>query len=283
MPTNLNPQVSWSVGTCGISDPAWVGNFYPLGTRTSKWFEYYVTRFGSIELNTTFHRMPTTKSIQRWARITPQHFRFSLKCLSDITHGGAYRLLKPGTIDLAKQFFDVIQELGPKLSVVLLQFLPKFTEEYRSKLFQFLDRISCPTRLVVELRHDSWWKPQIAAELRDRGISWAAADLASHPYVAQIPLKGQLKTFGLRPIISTTDFLYARWIGEHRQFPVHVEEYFDSTLRLAWWHERLKRVSEQYPNIRHIYAFFDNDFSGHAPTAALRFAKLVGLPTFWNT
>jgi uncharacterized protein YecE (DUF72 family) len=83
--------------------------------------------------------------------------------------------------------------------------------------------------------------------------------------------------FDLRPVISTTDFLYARWLGQHHQFPVHREERFDSTPRLTWWFERLTHVIENYPNIRQVYAFFDNDFSGHAPNAARRFADKVDL------
>jgi len=123
----------------------------------------------------------------------------------------------------------------------------------------------------------------MAHALRERDISWVAADLASYPRVAEVPIQQQLGLFGLRPIIATADFLYARWLGKHRQFQVHVEEYFDSTPRVIWWFERLTHVLKKYPSVRHVYAFFDNDFSGHAPTAARRFADKVNLPRFWET
>ena len=102
--------------------------------------------------------------------------------------------------------------------------------------------------------------------------------LTRYPMIATVPAEGELRRFGLRTIVSTTNFVYARLIGKHGQFPVHRKKYFDSTPRVRWWLERIKRVVARQPNVRCVYVFFDNDFSGHAPAPARRFADLLGLP-----
>jgi uncharacterized protein YecE (DUF72 family) len=281
--SSLDSLIPWHVGTCGISDSDWNGNFYPQGLHPIDRLGHYATRFNAIELNTTFHAIPRRDVVRRWKTVTSSTFHFCLKFPEKVTHGPPDQLLEASTLETAKQFFDVIQELDQKLKVVLIQFPKSFMAFHRSTLLRFLDRISCPARLVIEFRHDSWWTPATAYELRIRGIGWAVADLASYPEIAKVPLNGQLKLFGLSKIISTTDFLYVRWLGKHHQFPVHVEEYFDSTPRITWWHERLTRVMRACPDVRHVYAFFDNDFSGHAPHAACRLTDKVGLPRFWET
>ena len=275
--SNLKSSICWRVGTCGISDSDWIGNFYSRGLRTIDRLGYYAERFNAIELNTTFHAIPRREYVKRWTDVTPPNFRFSVKFLKEVTHGPSDYLVAAQTLETAKRFFDVIQELGEKLAIVFMLFPPWFSAIHRPTLLQLLDRISCPARLVIEFRNDSWWTPTTANALRERNIGWVAADLGSFPLVAEVPVKGRLLPFGLRPIISTTDFLYARWLGKHLQFPEHTEERFDSTPRVAWWLERLMHVTKSYPNIRDVYAFFDNDFSGHAPTAARRFADKVNL------
>ena len=276
--TDASSPVSWAVGTCGISDSDWIGNFYPRGLQPIDRLAYYAGHFNSIELNTTFHAIPARKVVQRWREVTPAEFRFCIKFPEDVTHGSPERLSEAGTIDTAVRFFDVISELREKLSVVLMQFPPWFSAKHRSTLLRFIDRIRCPARLVVEFRHYSWWTPATAMALRERHIGWATADLASCLKSVTAPPEGQLRSFGLTQLISTSDFLYARLIGKHHQFLTHREERFDSMPRLTWWSERLKRVLAAYPDVRGAYVFFDNDFSGHAPNAATRFADLVHLP-----
>jgi len=283
MRNSLDSSVSWYVGTCGISDSDWNGNFYPKGLRQIDRLAYYATRFNAIELNTTFHNIPERKHVRRWESVTPSDFRFCIKFLRDVTHGPPNRLLEAGTLETVRRFFDIIRELGQKLAVVLMQFPPSFSAVHLLTLLQLLDRTSCAAHLALEFRHHSWWAPATAHAMRERDIGWAVADIGSCPEIAKVPTKEQLGSFGLRRIISTTDFLYVRGLGKHLQFPVHVGEYFDSTPRITWWFERLMHVLKACPKIHHAYVFFDNDFSGHAPTAAHRFADKVNLPRFLET
>jgi hypothetical protein len=53
--------------------------------------------------------------------------------------------------------------------------------------------------------------------------------------------------------------------------------------RTNWWFGQLTNVVESNPDVRQVYAFFDNDFSGHAPNAARRFADKLNLPCVFET
>ena len=276
--TDIRRPVSWFVGTCGISNPQWVGNFYPRGLRSIERLAYYAGHFNSIELNTTFHAIPERWKVQRWKDATPCNFRFCVKFPREVTHGRPESLLKTDTLRKASRFFDVVQELGEKLALVLLQFPPWFSSSHRSALLRFVDLVRGSTPLVLEFRNTNWWTPATEAALRERNIGWATADLTSHPEVAPRCDNGQVQSSGLRQLICTTDFVYVRMIGKHHQFRFHVEEYFDSTHRLTCWLDELTRILKGRTDVRRVYTFFDDDFSGHAPTSARRLANMVKLP-----
>lgn len=176
------------------------------------------------------------------------------------------------------RIIDVAENLGDKLAVILPQFPHTFTADEYPVLIRFLDHFARSPRMAVEFRHEGWWRQHIAAELRGRRIAWVAADRARQREAAYSPTQKTFARRGLRSIISTADFLYVRWLGRHGQFLDRRQEHFDPTPRLEWWGDRLRNVLNSYSNVQRVYAFFDNDFSGHSPTTANRFAEIVGLP-----
>ena len=79
------------VGTSGYSYPEWRGSFYPERFPGAQMLPYYAERFGTVELNNTFYRMPTVKTIAGWDRDTPVGFVFALKAPRRITHDARLR------------------------------------------------------------------------------------------------------------------------------------------------------------------------------------------------
>ena len=59
------------LGTQGWSYPSWVGPFYPQGTSTSKFLDYYATQFNTVELDTTFYAIPRESTVKGWRERTP--------------------------------------------------------------------------------------------------------------------------------------------------------------------------------------------------------------------
>ncbi|TMQ69689.1 MAG: DUF72 domain-containing protein, partial [Candidatus Eisenbacteria bacterium] len=64
------------VGTSGYSYKEWIGSFYPEKLPASRMLRFYGERFGTVEINNTFYRMPTIPLLERWAGEVPPGFRF---------------------------------------------------------------------------------------------------------------------------------------------------------------------------------------------------------------
>ena len=75
------------VGTSGYSFRDWVGTFYPPGTRAKDMFAFYVRHFHTVEVNSTFYRMPSAATLDAMARQTPPEFAFWVKVLPRINDG----------------------------------------------------------------------------------------------------------------------------------------------------------------------------------------------------
>ena len=72
--SNLPPA---RVGTSGWHYTSWRGPFYPEGTKTKDFLSFYITRFGTTELNNPFYRLPTEASVECWCDNTPDYFVFA--------------------------------------------------------------------------------------------------------------------------------------------------------------------------------------------------------------
>src|SRR6266545_2709689 len=79
------------VGTSGWSYPSgegtWNGVFYPA--KKLKGFDelaFYAEHFDTVEVNSSFYRVPALKTTQEWAKRTPKDFEFSLKLFQKFTH-----------------------------------------------------------------------------------------------------------------------------------------------------------------------------------------------------
>lgn len=279
----------WFIWLVGFSYPEWATNFYAGATAGGHRLIRYAACFNAVEINTTFYGIPSIDTVRQWAEATPAEFRFCVKMPRGVTHGpmppGALaasdgpapgHLLRENTLAITRRFMETLRSLGNKLGAVLLQFPPKFTVDRRTELATFLNEFDRGVPLAVELRHNSWWTPETKSILQDRGVCWAATDESPRHRAEKAPDANASGKSSPRQTVPTADFLYVRWLGKHGQFADRSREHFDPTPRLQWWAARLRAMLAQNMHIRTVYAFFDNDFAGHAPTTARRFADLIG-------
>ncbi len=113
------------VGTSGYNYDEWKGSFYPADLPASRMLAFYAERFDTVEINATFYRMPTPKTLAGWAAGTPAHFVFALKAPQRITHFARLRNVD----EPVRYFVDAAQTLGPKLGPVLFQLPPNFARD----------------------------------------------------------------------------------------------------------------------------------------------------------
>jgi uncharacterized protein YecE (DUF72 family) len=179
------------VGTAGWNYPqgrgTWNGVFYP--TRRPRGFDelrYYAEHFDTVEVNSTFYRMPEAAQSERWLARTPPDFLFSVKLFQKFTHPDMYLAqagvrdwdLSRADIDLFRIGVDPLAEAG-RLAAILLQFPPSFHAETATR--DYLDWVLeglAGYPLAVELRHRTWSDDtdDTRARLAARGAAWALID-----------------------------------------------------------------------------------------------------------
>ncbi|PYO93530.1 MAG: DUF72 domain-containing protein, partial [Gemmatimonadetes bacterium] len=103
------------VGTSGYNFPEWKGSFYPPKLPSAKWLEFYAQQLRTVEINYTFYRMPSAKTIAGWDAVTPAEFTFVLKAPQRITHFMRLRNID----EPLRLFLDTIRKLNAKLGSVL--------------------------------------------------------------------------------------------------------------------------------------------------------------------
>lgn len=162
----------WRIGLSGFSNKDWKGVFYPDGLPQKSWFAFYCQHFNCVEINSSFYRVPTLKTLQNWKAQSPDGFLFSLKAPRSITHYQKFRESGPD----AEAFYALLAEgIGEKLGVVLFQCPPSFSfsEERLEAVLKTLDP-AFPN--VVEFRHKSWWTAQVIEALSTHKITFCGVD-----------------------------------------------------------------------------------------------------------
>jgi uncharacterized protein YecE (DUF72 family) len=157
------------VGTSGWNYPSgagtWNGIFYPA--KKTKGFDelkFYAEHFQTVEVNSSFYRVPSVAATQAWARRTPKDFDFSLKLYQKFTHPEMFLKatgLDPADLDRkdVREFLAAIDPLASagKLGALLAQFPSSFRNEPSSRGYlEWLLRAFRDYPMAVELRHRSF-------------------------------------------------------------------------------------------------------------------------------
>lgn len=164
------PMPAW-IGTSGFSYKEWKKNFYPADLPAEQFLAHYATRLNGVEIDSTFYRMPTEKSLDAWRDATPEHFRFAIKANQKITH--RERLVVPS--DSVKYLLDTLPRLGDRLGVVLYQLPPNFKRDL-GRLESFLIALPPSPRSAFEFRHLSWFDDDTYRLLEKHGAALCIND-----------------------------------------------------------------------------------------------------------
>src|ERR1700712_4410010 len=74
------------IGTSGLVLPVPNKKSFPEGFQDKSRLTYYSSLFNTIEINSSFKKIPQFKTAQRWAAEVPDDFRFTIKLSKWITH-----------------------------------------------------------------------------------------------------------------------------------------------------------------------------------------------------
>src|SRR6185436_14365143 len=156
-------------GTSGFAYKEWKGVFYPEGTKDREMLSAYASRLRSVEINYTFRRQASEKTLTTWRDATPDSFRFTLKANQRITHW----LRLEHADEAVREFLERSRLLGDRLGPILFQ-CPPTLEFDRSRIEAFVGYLPPGMKAAMEFRHPSWLeaRPILAAQ----GVAWCSAE-----------------------------------------------------------------------------------------------------------
>ena len=228
------------IGTSGFQYAEWKGKFYPEDLPAAKMLPFYAEHFSTTEINYTFHRIPSAKTIENWNKLTPATFRFGLKAPQKITHWSKLR----DCGDTIRYFCEVVSGLGERLGPVLFQLPPTFKKD-ADVLGAFLRELPSSMRPAFEFRHASWFDDEIFALLQTNKAALCIADTAD------------LAT----PKTTTADWGYLRLRRE------------DYTAReIEMW---ARFVQEQEDRWSDAYIYFKHEDAGIGPKLGKQMMELL--------
>ena len=249
------------IGTQGWNYDAWVGPFYPSGTRVGDFLSMYARAFRTVEVDSTFYAIPPAKTVRGWAERTPADFQFALKLPQEITH--ERRLRGDDAVSAMQLFFDRARELGPKLGPVLVQLGPDFGPAELPALVQFLPRLPDDVQVAVEFRQRGWLTDGVLALLAEHRVAVALTDARWVP-------RRQMLALAERP---TADFAYLRWMGPNRDIVDYSRIQVDRTRELEAWAAALRGLAGRLDK---VWGFVNNHFAGHSPSSARDLQRMLG-------
>lgn len=243
-----------NIGTSGFSYKDWLGSFYPQFCPPADFLRFYASRFQTVEIDSTFYRIPTESTVLKWAENTGDGFKFAAKFPQTVTHEGYLC----DRVESANRFVEVMKLLGDKLGPLLLQFPYGFKADQAPLLTKLIGSLPPDVQVSVELRHRGWLdNDAIFDSFRERNIAFCLID---HPWMP-------------RSKITTADFVYVRLLGDRKKIESDFSYVrFDREEDLIWWHELVREYADQGKD---IYVYFNNHYTGHSPTSACRLLEML--------
>lgn len=210
--------------------------------------EKYAQDFGTVELNTTFYRLPSPAAVRRWRERTPPSFLFAAKMSRLATH--FHKLGRPEADVPA--FLERMAALGDKLGPVLVQLPPSLGRDL-PRLDAFLAQFPRRQRVAVEFRGRDWLSPATYRLLEERSCALCLTDGPGGRTVGP----------------ATADFTYVRMHG--RDGPAY--DYPDE--EIGEWLDRLRSLP-----VEEAFVYWNNDLGGAAVRNAQRM-KAMALPSLF--
>ena len=232
------------VGVGGWNFAPWRNNFYPKGLTHARELHFASRKLTSIEINSTFYRLQTPATFQKWRDETPDAFVFSVKAPRFVTNR---KDLATSASSVERFLGSGVLKLGARLGAINWQLDPgkKFDAE---EIAAFLDLL--PRRLeglalrhALEARHESFDCEDFFALAREHEVAIVEAGDSEYP---------RLQT-------RTAPFSYLRVMGTKTSAPKGY-----APAALARWREHAERLAREGD----VYFYFISGAKERNPLAA---------------
>lgn len=254
------------VGPAGWSYSDWEGVVYPSHGRKLDQLAYLAHYFDTIEVNSSFYRIPPDTHSKSWVRRVAENgaFRFTVKLFREFTHGENFG---SELVDPFRSFLEPLVNAG-RLGALLIQFPWSFraTEEGLARIDEIVRRFPDVPR-AVEVRHASFQTDEFMKFLDERDTAFVNIDQPRHHD-------------SVRPsAISVGSVNYVRFHGRNfEKWFQHGEaweryDYLYSAEELQPWVSAIDEMAVKNPT----YVIMNNHFRGQAIVNAIEVKEALGI------
>jgi uncharacterized protein YecE (DUF72 family) len=256
------------LGTSSWSSEDWVGPFYPPGSTPADFLSVYAQHFDTVEVDSTYYRIPSESMVRNWRARTPPGFAFAAKFPQVITHEKVLRNCREELADFLRTMSLLEDRLGP----LLLQF-PYFNkqafarpEDFLAHLTPFLEALPGGFQYALEVRNKYWVNARLLDILRKRRVALALID---HPWMTPI---SQLVS---KLDVVTADFAYVRWLGDRKGIEEKTTQWdriiIDRESEMRTWIPVVRQLLKR--GIQ-VMGYFNNHYAGFGPGSIELFGKV---------
>jgi len=270
------------IGTCSWADDALSKHWYPKGLPAGERLAHYAQHFDTVEVDSTYYRLPAEPMVERWAERTPDDFVMHVKAFGLMTrHPVKLESLPPDLRDEAptddkgrverpsrefrgevfRRFLEALEPLrsAGKLGGILFQFPSYVVYKDRSlEYLQWAREQLGDDEMLVEFRHVSW----LDDEHRGETLRFLEELRATHVIVDSPRIEGA-KNVAPTVLALTSPTAYVRFHGRNadtwNKRGGSASERFDylySDDELKEWVGPLRELAGQADQ---AYAFFNNN------------------------
>lgn len=223
-------------GTSGLLLPVPNKEFYPEDFKAKSRLCYYGSLFNSIEVNSSFYKVPMKATVARWATEIPLDFKFTFKLWKGITHNKGLVFQKDEVFD----FMDRISAVGEKKGCLLVQFPGSIKIVHSREVLNLLSciRLADPEggwKVAVEFRDLSWYRDETYDMLSQFQMGLALHD--------KLVSGGQLAATDL-------EYVYVRFHGPGGDYKGSYDDNF--------LYEYASYIKEWVAEGKIVYAYFNN-------------------------
>jgi uncharacterized protein YecE (DUF72 family) len=294
------------IGTCSWADEALSKYFYPPGTPSGARLPYYAEHFDTVEVDSTYYRLPVPEMVERWAERTPEDFVIHVKAFGVMTRHAVKldqlptdlrdeapvddkgRLERPSRefrAEIFRRFREALEPLrsAGKLGGILMQFAPYVVPREASiDYLEWAREQLGEDEMLVEFRHRSWYEDDQRAE------TLALLERIGATHVVVDAPKVDAKNVPPTVLAVTSSMTYVRFHGRNAgtwnvrgRSAAERFDYLYSEDELREWVEPLQELAGQ---VEQAFAVFNNNnrspsgdggFVAQAPTNAFMLRKLL--------
>ena len=250
------------IGTSGFSFNDWVGVFYPAGSSKESMFSTYVKYFDTVEINSTYYRIPPKRVFASLEEKTSDTFEFIVKLNKESTHE---RKDSPQAMEALHEAVVPLMETQ-KLKGFLAQFPYSFKNTLDNRNYLKSLKEDCrDVPLFVEFRHFGWLHQALYELLDSLHIHYCCVD--------EPPLRGLIPAQS----VTTGDTGYVRFHGRNTDAWWNSSkgdryDYLYSHDELSEWVERIREINRKASK---TYLFFNNCHAGQAVKNAKMMAEIL--------